>query len=92
MKRACSEEREVPLAIGAGPVVTLEMLRVGEKAVVVDLWGDPTVVARLEERGLRVGGTIELLTVGDPLVVRLESTKLSFRTNGAASVLVQPIH
>lgn len=72
-----------------GPVVPIELLGKGELAEVVEVHGDARLAARLAENGLRAGARLEALAPGDPLLVRIEETRLTFRTDGKVQVLVR---
>jgi Fe2+ transport system protein FeoA len=70
-------------------VLPLAMLAQGEKGVVTDVVGQPEVVVRLEELGLRVGQAVEVVQAGSPCIVRVSGHKLCFREGEACGVLVR---
>ena len=72
----------------------LSELRPGDRAVVEAVGGDPGLVQRLYEFGLLEGEEIEVLALaplGDPIEIRLGSTRLSLRKSEAAGVVVRSI-
>jgi Fe2+ transport system protein FeoA len=68
--------------------IPLHMLKVGERATVLDLIGQPEDVHRLEEMGLRAGQPIVMLVPGQSCVVRLGEHRLALRPDPATSILV----
>jgi len=72
----------------------LSELRPGMRAAVMAVSGEPGLVQRLYEFGLFEGEEIEVLALaplGDPLEIRLGSTRLSLRKSEAAGVAVKLI-
>jgi len=67
------------------PIAALLPGQVGE---VRQLVGQPELVRRLEELGLRAGVKLELVRAGTPCIVRVGATKLCFRDGEMCSVLV----
>lgn len=66
-------------------------LAAGTHATVTAIAGDPALVQRLYELGLIEGERVELIgfaPFGDPLEVRIGSTRLSLRKREAAAVTV----
>jgi ferrous iron transport protein A len=66
----------------------------GDRAVVEVVDGDPGLVQRLYEFGLLEGEEVEVLALaplGDPIEIRLGSTRLSLRKSEAAGVIVRSI-
>jgi Fe2+ transport system protein FeoA len=75
-------------------MLTLDQLRVGQRAQVVSVTGDGTVVQRLCEMGLLENEPVELVgfaPLGDPLEIRLRDYRLSLRRSEAARVVVNPL-
>lgn len=68
----------------------LHILNPGERASIDQLLGPPAEVQRLEELGLRVGRTIEMIQPGTPCIVRLEGAKLCVRHGQDCHILVRP--
>ncbi len=73
-------------------VLPLNMLRVGERALVDQVVGARETVARLEELGFRSGKAVEVVQKGSPCIVRLAGAKLCFRHSEEINVLVRPEH
>ncbi len=68
----------------------LESLRSGETGRVVDVDGQLDLVQRLQELGLRLGATVQMLRAGSPLLIAIDGQRLSFRPDQRAMVLVEP--
>ena len=71
-----------------GNVVPLSLLHTGESGEVIDISGNDRLVARLAESGLRTGSVLEMLSDGNPLLLRVNDTKLSLRCDGQVEVMV----
>lgn len=69
-------------------VLPLHLLRSGEGGEVIDVCGNEQMVARLAESGLRKGSRLEVLSSGNPLLLRVDQTKLSLRSDGTVEILV----
>ena len=73
-------------------MVTLDTLREGERAVVVDVGGDDAIAVRLMEMGLVEGIEVEMVgfaPLGDPIEFRVRGYRLSLRSTEARRVQVQ---
>jgi Fe2+ transport system protein FeoA len=70
-------------------LVPLPLLRPGQRAAIDQLIGRDDDVHRLQELGMRVGSTVEMLQSGSPCIVKLDGTKLCFRACEVTSVLVR---
>ncbi len=71
-------------------IVPLNLLRTGQWALVDQILGQPDVIHRLQELGLRGGVSVEMVQSGSPCIIRLGSQKLCLRTDELISVLVRP--
>ena len=71
-------------------LLPLETLSAGQKAEVCQLIGSTADVHRIEELGIRVGATVEMVHPGSPCIIRLSGHKLCFRDGEALGVLVRP--
>ena len=69
-------------------LMPLSHLRVGEVARIGQLVGRDDDVRRLEELGLRVGRSIEMLQQGTACIVRVAGSKLCVRSTDAVGILV----
>jgi ferrous iron transport protein A len=72
-------------------MLSLDQLRVGQKAAIRAVEGADTIVQRLLEMGLFEGEEIEVVgfaPLGDPMEVRLGDYRLSLRRSEAARVTV----
>jgi ferrous iron transport protein A len=75
-------------------MATLNELRPGTRASVMEVSGEPDLVQRLYEFGLFEGEELEVLALaplGDPIEIRLGNTRLSLRKSEAAGVTVRLI-
>ena len=72
--------------------MTLDQLRRGERARIVDVEGDDTISVRLMEMGLTEGEEIELIDfapLGDPIEFAVRGYRLSLRTEEARRVVIE---
>lgn len=69
----------------------LDMLRPGEWGDIADVAGDPSLVCRMAELGIRAGCRIQLLQSGAPCLLRVADCKLCLRADDSAQILVRPI-
>lgn len=75
-------------------MLSLDQLRVGQKAVVEAVDGDPPLLQRLMEMGLMEGEEIEVLALaplGDPIEIRTGNSRLSLRKREAAGIRTRPL-
>lgn len=70
--------------------VPLNMLRVGQKALVSQIMGLPEQVKRLAELGIRDGAPVRVVQSGSPCIIQLDNQRLCFRDCDLLSVLVRP--
>ena len=72
----------------------LDDLYPGDRCLIRDIDGPPTIVRRLMELGLVPGTLVELVRVaplGDPCELRVRGTHLSLRRSEAMHVHVEPL-
>jgi ferrous iron transport protein A len=72
--------------------VFLHELKVGQRARVVAVQGQDSLVQRLLEMGLLEGEDVEVIgfaPLGDPIEIRLRDYRLSLRRREAACITVQ---
>jgi ferrous iron transport protein A len=67
----------------------LHMLTVGQRAHIDQLVGRPDEVHRLQELGMHVGKSVEMLQTGSPCIVKLDGSRLAFRDHEGFRVLVR---
>lgn len=72
-------------------MLPLDLLNNGESARVIELDGDPTLVVRLREIGLEPGVCLRMIRSGSPCIIAINHQRLTFRSENAASVLVEPV-
>jgi Fe2+ transport system protein FeoA len=70
-------------------LLPLHLLPPGRAARIDQLLGRPDDVHRLQELGMRVGTSIELVQAGCPCIIKLDGARLAFRDNEALQVLVR---
>ncbi len=71
--------------------MTLDQLRIGQRARIDGFIGDDVVLQRLMEMGLLEDEELEVIGVaplGDPVEIRLRDYRLSLRRNEAARIRV----
>ena len=76
-------------------MTTLDTLRAGERARIIDVAGDDGIAVRLLEMGLTEGEEIELLgfaPLGDPIEFLVRGYRISLRTREAQRVKVELFH
>lgn len=69
----------------------LSRLKVGESARVVEFVEDNAFAQRIEEMGVTIGETVEVLRLaplGDPIEIKVRGYLLSLRKNEAQTILV----
>lgn len=79
-------EKYIPLA----DLVPLNLLRVGQRALVSQILGLPEQVKRLAELGVRDGAQVRIVQSGSPCIIQLDNQRLCFRDCDLLSVLVCP--
>ncbi|GIW92195.1 MAG: hypothetical protein KatS3mg110_0236 [Pirellulaceae bacterium] len=72
-------------ALGA---VLLEEMAAGQTGRVVQLGGEPQMVRRLEEMGLRVGTYLRVVRAGSPCIIHIDGHRLSLRGSAELAVWV----
>jgi ferrous iron transport protein A len=71
---------------------TLDQLRVGDRATIVDISGEDGVTIRLLEMGLTEGEEIEVIgfaPLGDPIEFQVRGYRLSLRATEARRLQVE---
>jgi ferrous iron transport protein A len=71
---------------------TLDKLKIGERATIVDVDGDDGIAVRLMEMGLTEEEEIEVLgfaPLGDPIEFRVRGYRISLRASEARRVRVE---
>jgi len=71
--------------------VSLDQLKVGQRARIQTMSGDPAILQRLMEMGLLEGEVVEVISfapLGDPIEIRVRDYRLSLRRREAASIAV----
>ncbi|MGQ0635419.1 MAG: FeoA family protein [Planctomycetaceae bacterium] len=70
-------------------IIPLHLLSAGQSGRVVDVEGDPHLVHRLGEMGLRQGAPVVMVRAGQPCIIGLGHLRLSYRGSEEALVLVE---
>jgi ferrous iron transport protein A len=71
---------------------TLDKLKIGERATIVDVDGDDGIAARLMEMGLTEGEEIEVqgfAPLGDPIEFRVRGYRISLRASEARRIRIE---
>ncbi|HEY1068779.1 MAG TPA: FeoA family protein [Pirellulales bacterium] len=73
--------------------IPLSMLQAGDWAVVNEIVGQPPLVQRLAEMGLRPGAELEMVRHGDPCMIRIagQPLPLGLRADAETHILVAPL-
>jgi Fe2+ transport system protein FeoA len=74
---------------GTRNLLPLELLSAGETAIICEIDGQPELVARLHEMGLRPGCRVKMVRPGPACVVAINNYRLAFRGGEAAFVIVE---
>ena len=72
-------------------LLPLEMLGLGECAVVEDVQGEPCWVGRMAELGLRHGCRLQVLQPGSPCMLQVGGCRLCLRGEDAMRIFVRPV-
>jgi ferrous iron transport protein A len=72
-------------------LIPLDMLKPGEHAHVVEVYGDAAWVGRLAEMGLREGCKLQVLQPGSPCLLQVSNCKLCLRGCESSQIMVQPV-
>jgi len=70
-------------------LVPIESMESGEKGLVRDVDGSPTLVTRLGEMGLQAGAHVRMVKPGSPCILAVNEQKYSVRFDELATVLVE---
>jgi ferrous iron transport protein A len=73
-------------------MLSLDLLKLGQSAVVEAIIGQDGIVQRLYEMGLLEGTLVEVIgfaPMGDPIEIRLQDYRLSLRRSEAARIQVR---
>ncbi|MCE9608079.1 MAG: FeoA domain-containing protein [Planctomycetia bacterium] len=70
-------------------LIPLSQVAVGRRGEIGAVLGLPDSVHRLEELGIRVGATVEMIQTGAPCIIKLAEQRLCFRSDELFSVLVR---
>ena len=69
--------------------VPLELMQSGESGTIVDLDGNPDVITRIREMGIREGAQIEMVQSGEPCIIAVGNQRLSLRVDQTTLVYVE---
>lgn len=72
-------------------LLPLDLLNTGEWADVAEISGEPAMVGRLAELGLRQGCRLQVLQPGSPCLLQIDQCKLCLRGNDCTQILVRPV-
>jgi Fe2+ transport system protein FeoA len=69
-------------------LIPLRQVQAGRTAVIAAVTGDPVRTQRLHDLGLAHGTRCEVVRQGNPCIIRFSGTKLCFRDDETAKVMV----
>lgn len=72
-------------------LLPLDMLRAGEWAEVEEVTGQPGLVGRLAELGIREGSRVQVVQPGSPCLLNVAGCRLCLRPGECTQILVRPI-
>jgi ferrous iron transport protein A len=72
-------------------MIPLDCLRAGEHAEVVDVSGEPQLVCRMAELGLRAGTRIQMVQAGQTCMLQVGGCRLCIRGDDSMQIFVQPL-
>ncbi len=72
-------------------MVPLGLLRLGDRAVVIEIISGKHPCARIEDMGFRVGKTVEILNNGGqgPLLIKVDESRLALSRGIAMKIMVR---
>lgn len=70
-------------------VIPLRMVGLGQSAQIDTITGPIGLVQRLHELGLQPGTDVQVVQQGSPCIIRVAGTRLCFRGNEEANILVR---
>jgi ferrous iron transport protein A len=70
-------------------LLPLDMLNAGEWADVAEVSGEPALIVRLAELGVREGCRLQVLQPGSPCLLQVDQCKLCLRGNECTQILVR---
>ncbi|MHC4876841.1 MAG: FeoA family protein [Planctomycetota bacterium] len=73
------------------PLIPLDLLQAGEHARIVDLDGEPTLVTRLREMGLREDAEVTMVQSGEPCIIAVDNHRLSLRSGDTTVIMVETL-
>jgi Fe2+ transport system protein FeoA len=73
------------------PLMPLELLGPGEWAEVHSVTGEPGIVGRLAELGIRCGTQVQVVQPGSPCLLNVDGCRLSLRGECSCQVFVRPV-
>lgn len=71
------------------PLVPLDLLQAGEHARIAGIDGEPSLITRLHEMGLREGIDVTMVQSGEPCIIALGNHRLSLRGGDTTVILVE---
>ena len=72
-------------------LLPLEMLSRGEWALVEEVEGEPSLVGRMAELGLRAGCRLQMVSPGKPCLLEIGGCRLCLRGDCAMRIFVRPL-
>jgi ferrous iron transport protein A len=72
-------------------LLPLDCLHSGEWGEIAEVTGEPRLLGRLSELGVRAGCLLKVLQPGSPCLLELSGCRLSLRTDDAMHIYVRPV-
>jgi Fe2+ transport system protein FeoA len=72
-------------------LLPLDLLRSGDWADVAEITGEPSLVGRLAEMGVRAGCRLQMLQSGCPCMFQVGGCRLSLRGECCMQIMVRPL-
>ena len=72
-------------------LLPLDLLDNGTWADVVEVNGQPEVVGRMAELGIRTGCRVRMLQTGSPCLLQVAGCRLCLRGEACSQILVRPL-
>lgn len=69
----------------------LDLLQPGEWADVAEVTGEPALVCRMAEIGIRSGCRLQVVQNGSPCLLNIDGCRLCLRMDDSAQIFVHPL-
>lgn len=72
-------------------LLPLDLLETGDWADIAEVSGEPTMVGRMAEMGIRIGCRLQVVQPGSPCLLDLGGCRLCLRGECTTQILVRPV-